>query len=264
MEILNLIPLIYSKLAAFILIFTRISALFTTFVLFRSSIVSSRIIIALSTVLSVYILLSTNYHLTDKNIFSINSFTSILFQFLIGFITGLILNIAFEIFSAVGQVISSQIGLSMASLIDPMLGNLTTLTQFYMFSIMIIFLMMDGHISVITFMLDSFNVFPVDHYFLPKNLINDVLTYSGVIFTASIQLSITIVIAILLTNLSMSVMAKFAPQFNIFSMGVGLTIIVGLIYLYLTFGFFADKAGYFIEQSIRLLHKELVMTSYGT
>lgn len=258
MNALSLIPGIYEEFTLFVLIFTRISALFTTCVLFRRDIINSKIIISLSVVLSIYVAMMQNNISTHIDFFSLRTGIQIVFQFLIGFIAGMVLNIMFEMFVALGQIISSQIGLGMASIMDPKMGHITSLTQFYFFSIMLLFFLFDGHLFIIKLILDSYSVIPVTAIFVPNHLFTEVLKYSSVIFNGSIMLSISIVLAILLTNFALSVMSKFAPQFNLFSIGINLSLIMGLICVYLTFDMFKEEAGNYIQDCLAFLHKLLI------
>lgn len=257
MNIIDLVPYIYDRFILFILIFTRISAFFTTFMLFRRDFVNAKIIISLSAILSVYaILFNQNIKIT-YDVFSLPMLLQELFQFFIGFISGLILNIVFELFSGMGQIISTQIGLSLASVIDPRLGSITHLTQFYMYSITLVFLFLNGHLLVIKTVMNSFTVLPVGHYFIPDQLITSVLNYSSVIFSGAMMLSITVVIAVLITNFALAMMTRFSPQFNLFSIGINMTLILGLYCVYLTFTLVVDKGAGFLHESITFLQSSI-------
>lgn len=259
MDILSYLPLVYQKFIVFILVLTRISALFSSFILFRQDLVSPRIVIALSVILSLYVIPFNNIQV-QYDIFSIGMLMQVLLQSLLGFIAGLTLNIVFEVVSAFGQLLSTQIGFGIASLFDPKLGNITTLTHFYAFSILIIFLLSNGHLYMIKMILDSFTIIPVGHTFMPTKMINELLRYSGVIFSGSITLSISIMMAILISNLALALLSKFSPQFNLFSVGINMTIIVGLFYVYITFNLFVEKGGILLESGLGFF-KHLLMKS---
>jgi flagellar biosynthesis protein FliR len=257
MDIFNLIPLAYAKFIIFILAFTRISALFAVFILFRRDMVNAKIVIALAAVLSLYVLFSAAEIQFKYDVVSVSMASHMLVESLIGFMAGLILNLVFEVFSAFGQVASMQIGLGMASLIDPRFGNITMLTQFYNYSIMLIFLLMNGHLFVVKTIVDSFTSIPVGHVFMSTAMLHDVLNYSGIIFSGAIMLSITLVVAIILTNFAISIMSKFAPQFNLFSIGVNMTLVIGLIIIYMTFNIFVDNAVMVLQQGMEFLKLHL-------
>ena len=250
MDILSLLPYVYTKFILFILAFVRISSLFSTFVFFRREIVNRRILISLSSALAFYVIMQHSEASIYNDVFSIRMTIGLFFQFFIGFIAGLILNIVFEIFVALGQIFSTQIGFTLASMIDPSLGSITNLTQFYMYSIAIIFLSLNGHLFMIKIIMDSFTFFSLNLSSMPDNLISEVIKYSSVIFSASVMLSITAIIAILLTNLSLAVMTRFAPQFNIFSIGINMTMILGMICVYLTYSLFISKGSDLILEAL--------------
>lgn len=258
MEILGLVPYIYDRLGLFILIFSRISTLFATFVLFRRDFVNSRIIISLSAILTFYVLLANQYPAMTIDSFSLSVLIQLAVQILIGFMAGMILNIVFEIFTSVGQIISTQIGFSMATLIDPRFGAITPLTLFYSYITIIIFMGLNGHLLMIKFIMDSFTVLPIDKIVFPTQLLMNILQYTNVIFSGSISLSIAIIVSILLTNLTIAVMTRFAQQFNIFSIGISITIIFGLIIIYLTFGVFIDNAARYIDAGLSFLQMTLM------
>jgi flagellar biosynthetic protein FliR len=252
MEILNLIPVIYAKFVAFILIFMRIATMLWTFNIFRRELITGRILFSLTCVLSFYIV-ALNDNVMSMDIFSLTMLISAFFQVFIGFLAGMILNIVFEVFLAVGQIISSQIGLGMASMYDPRFGSITTLSHFYMMLTTIIFLLLNGHLYIINTIMGSFEALPISKTLMPQSLMSAVLSYSGTIFSGSIMLSITIIVTILLTNTALAVMTKFAPQFNIFSVGINMTLIIGLITIYMTFNMFINQSNHMLVDGLNYL-----------
>lgn len=255
MDIVNLLPLVYEKFIVFILVFTRISALFSTFILFRREMVNARVVISLTTILSIYVILLYQPQQINYDVYSLPMLMQMFMQFLVGFIAGLILNIVFEIFVGLGQIVSTQVGLSMASLIDPKFGTITSLTQFYSLMTIVIFLLLNGHLFVVKTIIDSFTTFPLYQNFLPPNLLSAVFDYSAVIFSGAIMLSITILITILLANIALAVMTKFAPQINVFSIGINMTLIFGLICVYLTFDVIVNNSSSYIRAGLDFLHQ---------
>lgn len=250
-NIYNLIPILYDKYIVFMLVFTRISSMFATFTLFRRDYVSPRILIALTALLSLIVVILSPGKTVQLDPVSLQAIMLMVFQVFVGFVTGFILNIVFEIFSAVGQIIAMQIGISMASLIDPRFGSITVLSHLYVFTITIIFFLTDGHLYLIKIIMNSFTILPCDHAFLSTKFIPNLLNYSGIIFSQAALLSIIVIIAAMLSNLAMGVMSKFAPQFNIFSLGININLIVGLILVYITFDLYTMKG-------ISIVHNGLV------
>lgn len=257
MNTFNLIPVIFQNLIVYILIFSRIASLFSTFILFRRDFVNVRIIVALTSILSFYVLILQQPKPIFYDLYSIQMLMQLFFQVLIGFVTGIILNIIFEIITAFGQIVSTQVGFSMVTLIDPRFGAITPLTLFYTYVAMLIFLQLNGHLITIKLILDSFSSLPLDHYFLPKNLM-ELVKYSENIFYGSVILSIAIIVTMLLTNLTIAVMTRFAPQFNVFTIGINISIILGLVCIYVTFNLFVNHVVDIMQNGLTFLTNFIV------
>lgn len=255
MDLISLIPKLLANLILLILILTRITFLFSTFVLFRRGFVNSRIIISLSTLMSFYVILLTNSTAPSYELFSSQMIFDMFYQAFIGFLFGFILNVLFEIFTATGQIFSTQLGFSMVTLIDPRFGSITPITMLYNYVAIMVFLMLNGHLTMIKYMIDSFTSFPIGSINYPLNHIHEIIYFTKNIFSSSILLSITLIITMLLTNLTIAVMSRFAPQFNIFTVGINITMIFGLIILYMTFNSFVENSEGIINQSFYFLQQ---------
>lgn len=258
MDIIQLIPGIYEKFVIFTLIFTRISSLFTTFVLFRRDLITTRITFSLSFIISIYVLLAYQGAQIAYDVFSLQMLLHLLYQVLIGVTSGLILNIIFEIFVSVGQIVSTQVGLGMASLIDPRFGYITTLTHFYMITMTLIFLSINGHLFAIETIMDSFTVMPVLYEKVPADLLHSVINYAGVIFSGSVRLSLTLIIVLMLTNIALAIMTKFAPQFNLFSIGINMEVVLGLFCVYMTYPLFVDGSTNVIYECLNHFYRLII------
>lgn len=248
MEILTLLDQVYINILTFTLISVRIFTFFTLFILFRRDLVSPRITIALTAILSFYVLAMTPA-LEKSDIFSVKFLVMGFYQSLIGLITAMAVNIIFEVFSALGQLISSQIGLNLASLFDPKFGVITSLTHFYIILAMVIFFLLNGHLVIIQTLVQSFSVIPLN-FLIFKFPVMVLLRYANVIFTGAVTLSLTVFIVILLTNICLAVMTKFAPQINLFSVGLNLTLLIGLITVFITFGLIVEQGQDFIRAAL--------------
>ena len=234
MESFANIESIYGHIVNFMLIMTRVFAVLYTFVLFRREMATSKIMLSLSAIISMYVLMLTPEKPLVEDIFSVTYLFKTTNQLLIGFVAGTILNICFEVATGFGQIVSSQIGLTTASLFDPKFGMITSLTNFYLMVCMVIFLMMNGHLLVIEVLVHSFKALPVDNITLKLNYMS-VFYFASIIFSGSVLISMTVIAAIMMTNICLAIMSKFAPQFNLFSVGLNMTMIIGLVIVYLTF-----------------------------
>jgi flagellar biosynthetic protein FliR len=257
LEILGVLTQIYPKFSIFVLIFTRLFAFFYTFSMFRREMASMRLLITLSFVLSCYVLMLSTFADVTDNLLSLIFFLHAMVQFVIGFASGLIMNIILEVFSAIGQIISTQIGLSAASLFDPKFGVITSLTHFYVMVGTIIFLEMNGHLMMIDTLVKSFTALPVG-VLITQFYGSSIASFSAIIFSGSILVSITVIAAVLMTNIAMAFISKFAPQFNLFSIGLNLTILIGLLCITLSFQIYVDH-GHALINEVLLFFKHFIM-----
>jgi flagellar biosynthesis protein FliR len=141
MDSFNLVMSIYARFTVFALVFIRIASMLWTFNLFRRELITGRIIYSLAAVLAVYVMFLKDSSVFNYDIFSMKMLVSCFMQIFVGFVAGLILNIVFDVFLGVGQIVSTQIGLGLASLIDPRLGSITSLAHFYMITASLILLL---------------------------------------------------------------------------------------------------------------------------
>ena len=256
MELLPYIELIYKNVMQYLLIVTRIFAFLYIFSVFRREAATGKVVVLLSLLLWLFPTLLSYKNPSEVDLFSINFFIQVIIQIIIGFIGGTILNVLIEIFSAFGQIISTQIGFAAASLFDPRFGMITSLTHFYVLLSVLFFFLLNGHLIVISLIIKSFEYIPTNIVNLKVNFY-DVLNFFRVIFTGSIAIAIVFIIIIMATNISLAVMSKFAPQFNVFSVGFNITLIMGSILIYLTFNGLDSVAEVYINESINQLEKYL-------
>lgn len=246
MNTLALVDTIYPYLINYALVFIRIFALFYTFSLFRREMATLKVIISLCFILSYYVIMLYPDQRLTIDIASISFLLKGVEQFLIGFVVGLILNLIIEVFTGIGQIISSQVGLGAASLFDPKFGMITSLTNFYVNTVMLLFLKLNGHLIVIDMLVQSFRVLPV-HMLVNQIYGNVVFGYAKLIFVGSVTVSLTVITAILMINITLAMISKFSPQFNLFSIGLNVSIMVGLICIYLSFQMIVDKGDGIID-----------------
>ncbi len=243
---------LYPLIINYMLITTRISTFIFTFNVFRKGMASVKALVALAFIMSFYVIMLYDHSSIKIDVLSLHYFMATITQIVIGFCGGLILNIAVEIFTAVGQLVSTQVGLSAASLFDPKFGMITSLTTFYIITFIVIFLSMNGHLIMLQAIVNSFKVLPVS--VLVTNFHGEAIAkFSSIIFEGSLLISLTIVSAILMTNLSLAIMSKFAPQFNLFSVGLNMSILIGLVCVYLSFELMVDKSHDYVGDVITFL-----------
>ena len=83
-------------------------------------------------------------------------------QILIGAMLGFSLQLFFQAFVVAGQIVSIQMGMGFASMVDPTNGvSVAVIGQFFTMLVTLLFLSMNGHLVVFEVLTESFTTLPV-------------------------------------------------------------------------------------------------------
>ncbi len=155
-------------------------------------------------------------------------------ELIIGISCGLILKILFESASLAGEKIAASTGLSFAGLIDPESGAQTpVLSQILSFFMIVTFLSLNGHLLVISILMESYKVFPLSFTELNLNILKLGIDAGGVMFKFGALIMLPVVVGITLLNVIIGVVTRSAPSLNLFSFGFPITMISTFFLLYL-------------------------------
>ena len=169
-------------------------------------------------------------------------------------ITGLLIGFAANICNSIvlfaGSVIDMDIGLSMAAEFNPDMGTEVTLTgNFYYYLVMILMITSNLHTYLIQAIADSFSVIPIaGQAFDMDHLLNTFARYMGDIFVLGFRIFLPIFACIMILNCVLGIMAKVAPQMNMFSVGMQLKVLVGFVVIFLTVFLLPDIANMILKE----------------
>ena len=160
-------------------------------------------------------------------------------QILIGTAMGLAMQIIFHAAEMAGEFIGLQMGLGFATLYDASVpGMIPVIGQFLGVVVSLAFLAIDGHVLLLSALVESFQVLPLAPLSAPTGL-RAMAEWGGSIFSYSLALALPLLAALLIANLALGVLTRAAPQLNIFAIGFPLTILIGILMLYLSLPYFA-------------------------
>ena len=164
-------------------------------------------------------------------------------EFFIGLAIGYCIQLVFQSFIVGGQIIALQAGLGFATMVDPATKlNVPLISQLYLFLVTLIFLLLDGHLVMIELLVKSFEIQPLGKSTMGISSIWQLVMFSGWIFKGAMIIALPAIISLLVVSLSFGVMTKAAPQINIFSIGFPLTLILGIIIVYISLNSFLPHA----------------------
>lgn len=156
-------------------------------------------------------------------------------QLVIGIMIGFAARIAFAAVSFAGGFIGLEMGLGFATLIDPKNGvNVPTLSSFLGLFATLVFLALNGHLLLIAALVRSFKVAPPG-FTLPFGAGSwlTLAQWGGQLFLLGVVMALPVVTILVAVNLALGVLAKIAPQLNIFVVGFPVLLLVGLAGLYI-------------------------------
>ena len=210
----------------------RVSTLLLAGPFFSLAAVNLRVRIAIILVLTwmIYPLVDV----PDIDPFSFSAVTGIFHEVLVGGLMGLTLQIVIAALVVAGQAIAGSMGLSMANMIDPNLGNVPSLAQFFLIIGTLLFLSLGGHLVMISVLYSSFELLPIASGGFNTDMILSLLNWSSELFVGAVVIAFPIMIGLLLVNALLGLVSRAAPSLNVFAIGFPALIPLGLGMLLLT------------------------------
>jgi flagellar biosynthetic protein FliR len=177
-------------------------------------------------------------------------------QILIGAAMGFALTMVFQTFVHGAQIIAMQMGLGFASLIDPQNGvQVPVLSQFYAVFVTLLFLSLDGHLVLIEMLVTSFQTVPVGTSGLTTGNLWELLSFASQMFAGAVRVALPAITALLLVNIAFGVMARAAPQLNIFAVGFPLSLVLGFAVVLFTLPALAPQVADLMAESFELVRR---------
>jgi flagellar biosynthetic protein FliR len=169
-------------------------------------------------------------------------------QLLIGIGIGFIMRIVFAAVDAAGEIVGLQMGLGFASFFDPQSASQTlVLARFFNMLAVLIFLAVNAHLLLLGILTESFQTLPIGTQPLSSGGFYNLAAFGSTVFAVGLQLSLPLIAILLMTNLSLGILTRSAPQLNIFAIGFPITLGVGLLVLHATMPIFVHQ----LEQVLR-------------
>lgn len=185
-------------------------------------------------------------------------------QILIGLLLGFTLRIAFVAIDVAGELIGLQMGLSFAIFYDPQSsGQTPVVAEFLGLLATLLFLAMNGHLLMLSALAESFILLPVATTPFAAKGLAYVLNWAATLFASGVLLALPLVAALLIANIAMGVLARVAPQMNLFAVGFPVTITAGFVVLLLTLPYFGTAMERLFDQSFSALREMMGAATGG-
>ncbi len=124
-------------------------------------------------------------------------------------------------------------GFSAGSIFNPTIGATgSAFNQFFVLFAMMYFLVINAHHQFLLGLWYTFVVLPVGSSFNNLNPVS-LLSMSGKIISSGVQIALPVMGALLLTDLTMGLLARVSPQINVFFLGLPVKVWVALVGLFM-------------------------------
>lgn len=191
---------------------------------------------------------------------TIMGFTAILIkELVVGLTIGFLANITMNIIAMAGEFIDREIGFTMVSNFDISANtNITITAELYNYSILLILLASNLHYFFISAVVDSFSVIPIGGaIFNSEAMYSVVLEYITQYFVIALRISLPMFVSILLLNVILGILAKVAPQMNMFVIGMQLKVLAGLFVVLVTIGFLPNIADFLFTEAKDVIYEAI-------
>ena len=250
MPITDLSVLIESWLGGFMLILARVSGFMHIGPVFSHANINSLVRFTLS--FAVTLIISPLVIFPPKNSpLEYNFFLSLLLNLLIGSLIGFLTRLVLDIGQVAGQIADNQLGLSAASLVDPVTRqSIPILGQFFLNFSIALFLNIGGLPLVLGTFVKSFQYFPlratqfIDFSFSPDYFIEA----TSKIWALGIIAASPVLVVLVFMDIVLSLISRAAPNVKPSDLSFSLKPIVGvLIILFMAPFFYGQVVKIFLE-----------------
>jgi len=187
------------------------------------------LITALAVAIAVGLLLLVRRRAPDGGFFTSGDRASGIFGVLA---SGFAILLGFSAAQVAGEVIGNAMGLGFAAMIDPASGQQNpVLGQFLSILATFLFLAVNGHLALAATIVESYRALPPGHAWLGADGLHGLVMFGGVLFSAGLSIALPVAFAIILVQIVMGMLARSAPQLNLFAVGFPAALLAGIVLL---------------------------------
>ena len=209
--------------------FLRILGLFTVAPIFSMRAIPVRAKIGLALVISI----AAQPSLVGQPIIGVDSpgaLGAVVQQVGVGMAIGFAVRLVFGAVELAGELIGLQMGLGFASFFNPASGGQANAMSSFLGQIsMLLFIVVNGHLTLLMAVIRSFEAFPADGSFLDVVATTRLHLLGTELFASALWIALPLIGLMLFVNLVLGVISRVAPQMNIYAIGFPVTLTMGMV-----------------------------------
>jgi flagellar biosynthesis protein FliR len=220
------------KLIIGTLLFIRILGMMTAAPMFRSTAIPRQLKVILAVILAFSL---TSAFWKEQPVIDFHLWYLVLLvlkEFMVGVAIGFAANTVFWAARTAGGLIDFDMGYHTSALFNMEEGSPTMVGELIYMATLMVFLFLNGHHYLIEGVWASVRAVPITTFEVSESTIMLLIKMATSIFVIALKMSAPLLVALFLTNLALALLARVAPQTNIFILSFQLKIVVGLIVMF--------------------------------
>lgn len=223
------------RTVAFILLFTRFSAIFAGVPIFSHMNIPVPVKAAMAFFFTVVFFGAIPPLNIPTDAMSLT--VAILGEMLFGLVVGTILQLAYHAVTFAGGQISFMMGFSLASAIDPQSGiSMPIVSQFLALLALMVLLAFDLHHWILIYTSESIAHVPLGGFMVTPALFSYLVHATANMFVVGFMIAFPITALSMLSDIIFGMLMKTMPQFNLLVIGTPIKIAIAFVVLMVTLG----------------------------
>ncbi len=154
----------------------------------------------------------------------------------VGLLIGLSAAMCMSIVIFAGRLVDTEMGFAMVNQFDPTTREDATISGlYYQYAMMLLLIVSGMYRYLISALTETFQLIPVGEVrFNLDSLYGTWVSFLGQYFVLGMRICLPVFCTIMILNAILGILAKVSPQMNMFSVGMQLKVITGLVVLFIT------------------------------
>ncbi len=222
--------LVTEKLLGFVMVLTRTSAFFMVAPVFSWNTIPLRVKIAFVMPITIFFFMIKPTGVSSNGVCMLEAILLISNEAIYGLALGLIVVLVFTAVKFGGLIIEQQMGLTMASILDPMTNEMGgPLCELMEIIFIILFFSANGHHLLLSIISRSYDAFPAGTMPSIPILTGGIIKAGSTLLIAGLRLAGPMLAAFLLLMVVLAVLARITPEMNILFISLPLRVGLGLL-----------------------------------
>lgn len=172
-------------------------------------------------------------------------------ELFIGLAIGVIVSTMLYVVQFAGELIDMQMGLTMAKMYDSHTGvNMPLLGNFFNIVMILSFFVSNAHLSLISYITDSFKLIAPGAVVPTQQSMQFIFSMGKDYFELGLRMAMPVVAIEIISQIAIGMLMRAVPAINVFSIGMHLTALVGLLIIVITMTSIVTMCGQLVTYMI--------------